>query len=130
MTAVNGRAGRRRRRLRLLDVGSDPDYRFSLANERTFLAWLRTALALVAGGVAIVQFAPDLGSKTVRIVIGVVLILTAAVIAAAARWHWAAVERAMRLGVSLPTNRLATALSYGIALAALVVVVVFIVAEA
>ena len=38
-----------------------PDYRFSLANERTLLAWLRTALALVAGGVAMTQFVPELG---------------------------------------------------------------------
>lgn len=28
--------------------GRDPDYRFSLANERTFLAWIRTALALLS----------------------------------------------------------------------------------
>jgi putative membrane protein len=35
-----------------ISSSSDPDYRFSLANERTFLAWIRTALALVAGGVA------------------------------------------------------------------------------
>ena len=33
-------------------VGRDPDYRFTLANERTFLAWIRTALALSAGGLA------------------------------------------------------------------------------
>jgi hypothetical protein len=31
----------------------EPDYRFTFANERTFLAWIRTALALIAGGVAV-----------------------------------------------------------------------------
>lgn len=36
-----------RRRPPLREVGHDPDYRFSLANERTFLAWIRTALALI-----------------------------------------------------------------------------------
>ncbi len=40
--------------------GETPDYRFSLANERTFLAWLRTALALIGGGFAVDQFLPDL----------------------------------------------------------------------
>ena len=29
-----------------------PEAQFQLANERTYLAWLRTALALVASGVA------------------------------------------------------------------------------
>ena len=33
--------------------GTEPDPRFTLANERTFLAWIRTALALIAGGVAL-----------------------------------------------------------------------------
>ena len=32
------------------DDGEEPDYRFTLANERTFLAWVRTALGLLAGG--------------------------------------------------------------------------------
>ncbi len=45
---------------RLEDEGETPDYRFSLANERTFLAWIRTALALVGGGFAVDQFLPDL----------------------------------------------------------------------
>ena len=47
-------------------VGSDPDYRFTLANERTFLAWLRTGLALVAGAVALASLVPDLGPVLVR----------------------------------------------------------------
>jgi putative membrane protein len=36
----------------------EPDFRFTLANERTFLAWIRTALALIAGGVAVAQLVP------------------------------------------------------------------------
>ncbi len=39
----------------------DPDYRFTLANERTFLTWLRTSLALIAAGVAVVQLVPEFG---------------------------------------------------------------------
>src|SRR3984893_15268857 len=33
----------------------EPDYRFTLANERTFLAWQRTALGLLAAAVAVVS---------------------------------------------------------------------------
>ena len=44
----------------------EPDYRFTLANERTFLAWIRTALALIAGGIAVVQFVPAFGIPGVR----------------------------------------------------------------
>ena len=40
--------------------GKEPDARFSYANERTFLAWNRTALALIATGVAATQLLPDL----------------------------------------------------------------------
>ncbi len=51
----------------------EPDYRFTLANERTFLAWIRTALALIAGGVAVVQFVPQFGVAGVRHALSVVL---------------------------------------------------------
>ena len=37
---------------------TEPDVRFTLANERTFLAWNRTALALVVAGLGIVQLLP------------------------------------------------------------------------
>jgi hypothetical protein len=33
---------------RVFADGAEPDPRFTLANERTFLAWIRTALALIA----------------------------------------------------------------------------------
>ena len=40
----------------LRGVGHEPDYRFTLANERTFLAYIRTALAFFAAGTAILSF--------------------------------------------------------------------------
>uniref|UniRef100_UPI0021F2A03F DUF202 domain-containing protein n=1 Tax=Mycolicibacterium gadium TaxID=1794 RepID=UPI0021F2A03F len=53
----------------LRSVGSDPDYRFTLANEWTFLAWLRTGLALLAGAVALASLVHDFGPRPFRIVI-------------------------------------------------------------
>jgi len=55
------------------DGAGDPDYRFTLANERTFLAWIRTALALIAGGVAVVQLVPDFGFPGSRRIVGALL---------------------------------------------------------
>ena len=50
------------------------DARFLLANERTLLAWLRTALALLAGAVAVFQFgerlALDLALTVVLLCLG------------------------------------------------------------
>ena len=82
--------------------GQDPDYRFSLANERTFLAWVRTALALLAGSVAIVQLADNLGTGWMRKAIGTALGLTGLAVAALAHHHWRANETAMRNGLPLP----------------------------
>ncbi|MER5862166.1 DUF202 domain-containing protein [Kitasatospora sp. NPDC002040] len=80
----------------------EPDYRFSLANERTFLAWIRTALALLAGAIALDQLAPGLAPAAVRAGLGVVLALGAAGLGAAAYRRWDRVERAIRAGGPLP----------------------------
>ncbi|QIG42991.1 DUF202 domain-containing protein [Nocardioides anomalus] len=82
-------------------VGVRPDPRFSLANERTFLAWVRTSLAMLAGGVALdaVDLDVDSGLQTALAVALVLLGLLGAVVA----WlRWAAAERAMRLHQPLP----------------------------
>jgi len=52
---------------------SEPDYRFTLANERTFLAWQRTALGLLAAAIAVVQLVPELAVPGARHVIGALL---------------------------------------------------------
>ena len=49
-------------------VGRDPDPRFTLANERTYLAWNRTALALIGGGLAAGQLL-DFHSRTARLIV-------------------------------------------------------------
>ncbi|MFG2619818.1 YidH family protein [Streptomyces sp. NPDC048507] len=111
---------------RLRDEGDTPDYRFSLANERTFLAWIRTALALVGGGFAVDQFLPDL-RWGVRVGMALALLAVGAACALRAVNHWVRCERAMRRGEDLPLSRFPVVLSLGVGLvaAAMVVVVLF-----
>lgn len=66
----------------------EPDYRFTLANERTFLAWIRTALALIAGGIAVVQFVPSFGIPGVRHGLSVALTASGGLLAALAVRRW------------------------------------------
>jgi putative membrane protein len=101
-------------------VGTAPDYRFSLANERTFLAWLRTGLALIAGGLAVAQFLPPLRVAHAREAIAVVLLLLGGSVAVGAVVRWGRTERAMRLGQELPMTRLPAVLSALVGLGALV----------
>lgn len=75
--------------------------RFSLANERTFLAWTRTALALMAGGVALEALALDLYAP-LRLAASLVLIITGIVLPVVAWFEWARVERRTREGRPLP----------------------------
>jgi putative membrane protein len=82
--------------------GDEPDYRFSLANERTFLAWMRTALAILAGGVLLEQFSTRIGPHWIVVVLAVVLGVLSAVLAVIAYLRWRANEIAMRNGRRLP----------------------------
>ena len=103
------------RRTSLDDVGEHPDYRFTLANERTFLAWIRTALALVAGGVAVVQLVPEFsGFEGGRHVLGVALIVLALVVSVACYRRWQGNELALRLNQPLPASRLPWLIAVGI----------------
>lgn len=98
------------------------DYRYTLANERTFLAWIRTSLALLAGSVAVVQFAPDLGSETFRECCGVVLAAFAGCGAVGGLLRWRSNEDAMREGRPLSTiGALPAVVAGGLALVALAV---------
>ncbi|MFD9354941.1 YidH family protein [Streptomyces sp. NPDC060031] len=108
---------------RVRDEGETPDYRFSLANERTFLAWIRTALALVGGGFAVDQFLPDL-RWGVRVSMALALLAVGAACALRAVNHWVHCERAMRRGEDLPMSRFPVVLSLGVGLVAVAMVVV------
>ncbi|WP_119289236.1 DUF202 domain-containing protein [Streptomyces sp. YIM 130001] len=111
---------------RVREEGDTPDYRFSLANERTFLAWIRTALALVGGGFAVDQFLPDL-RWGMRVALALVLLATGALCSLRAVNHWVRCERAMRRGEDLPVSRFPALLSLAVGLVALVMVAVVLV---
>jgi putative membrane protein len=84
---------------------SEPDPRFTLANERTFLAWNRTALALIAAGLAIVQLLPPFhGVPIGRELLGIPLIVLGAVVAVAAYWEMTRNQVALRRGQPLPRS--------------------------
>ncbi|WP_442113843.1 YidH family protein [Pseudomonas sp. NUPR-001] len=99
--------------------GEEPDYRFSLANERTFLAWIRTALGLLAGGLLLDQFASKLGPPVVIEGLAVAFGILAAVLCATAYLRWRANEIAMRHARRLPgTAAIALLASAGLGIAA------------
>ena len=99
------------------------DYRFSLANERTFLAWIRTALALVAGGVFAAK-GLDFDHEVWRWVIATPPIVAGAVLALDARARWRRYEEAMLDQRPLPDARGITLLSIGLGIYAIVALVV------
>lgn len=107
----------------LRGLGAAPDPRFTLANERTFLAWNRTALTLIAGGLAAVQLL-KFGVGGAGLIIGLPLLALGGVLAVGGFARWRASEIAMRTGTRLPHSRLAPALlgigATGIALLAIV----------
>ncbi|UPR30253.1 DUF202 domain-containing protein [Vibrio crassostreae] len=76
--------------------GEAPDYRFSLANERTYLAWVRTALALLAGAVAIDHLTPELADPIIRMTLSFFLCLASGLLSLFAYRRWADNERSMR----------------------------------
>lgn len=110
----------------LRSVGSDPDYRFSLANERTFLAWIRTSLALLAGGVAVLTVLPDIEPRWLRPAVGLMLLALSLLVSTISYRRWWLSERALRTGSPLPSPLLLRVVSLGIvALVAVVALAVF-----
>lgn len=108
-------------------VGQEPDYRFTLANERTFLAWVRTALALAAGGLGVISLLPDLrGSEF----LGVLLLSLSFITASSSYRRWASNEGAMRQGERLEHSRLPQMMAIGTGLVALVSAVLLIIDRA
>ena len=124
MTEGTGPAGPERP-----DPGDDPEERDAgLARERTFLAWSRTALALVVAGLGIVQLLPPFpGVSAGRHLLGIPLIVLGAVLAVAAYAEWVRNQHALRRGEPLPRSVLPWILAAtvtGIAVIAAVVVLI------
>jgi putative membrane protein len=104
-------------------VGEEPDERFTLANERTYLAWIRTSLALIGGGLAAGQLL-EFRSTAARLVVALPPILLGAVLALTSYRRWEANQRALRLREPLPTGGPPRLLALGIGAVAVVVVVI------
>ena len=92
----------------------EPDYRFTLANERTFLAWQRTALGLLAAAVAVAQLVPDLGIPGARHVLGALLALLAVLTGGMGLLRWEQADRAIRRGDPLPRHPTPAYLAVGL----------------
>jgi putative membrane protein len=112
------------------DDEQEPDYRFTLANERTFLAWIRTALALIAGGVAVAQLVPAFGIPGTRHALSVLLTAGGGLLAALAVRRWQRVQGAMRRDAELPPTRLPALLGGALLAMTILVLVVLLVPSA
>jgi putative membrane protein len=106
-----------------MKVGQEPDYRFTLANERTFLAWIRTALALLAGGVAVIELVPSFSVAGGRHLLGIPLVVLSLLLSVSAYRHWLLGERAMRLNRPLPPSILPPVLAGALSLITIVALI-------
>lgn len=123
--STNGGDERSRLARRLFPNGTEPDPRFTLANERTYLAWTRTALAFLAGGIALGAFDIDGIHPSYQKAVALLVITAGLFIAGGAAVRWVHVERALRDGRPLPVPAIIPALSL-IVFAALAVTAVMV----
>ncbi|WP_152365711.1 YidH family protein [Microlunatus speluncae] len=106
-------------------VGTEPDPRFTLANERTFLAWIRTALGFLAGGVGVMAIAGLSGPVSLEVrAAAIALIVCGVACGVGGLTRWVRNERALRQQHPLPSSPLFTVVAVGIAAVAVVAVVV------
>ena len=111
--------------------GTEPDARFTFANERTFLAWSRTALALVVAGLAIVQLLPPFpGVPVGRHLLGLPLIALGGVLAVTAYSEWVRNQHALRRGEPMPRSVLPWILAATVTLIAIIAAVVVLISAA
>lgn len=121
-----GEQARLSRRNRVAE-DAEPDYRFTLANERTFLAWVRTALALLAAGVAVGELFADVFDGFAHVALAMACVLVAAILAFGAFHRWRQVQAAMRQSAPLPSALIVRLTIVGVCIIAIVCVIVVIV---
>jgi putative membrane protein len=90
------------------------DPRNSLANERTLLAWTRTALAFIAAGLAVIQFFDRFTVPGGRRLIGLPLIVLGCVVAWVSGREWRQREDAIRAGRPIAQSRLGMVVSIAV----------------
>lgn len=103
---------------RLLIEGEDPDPRFTMANERTFLAWLRTGLALIALGLGVATFVATQERFAASVYAAAALVALGGVVSAASWFRWLRVERAVRRSEPIPRSTLGLFVAVAIAVLA------------
>jgi len=108
-------------------AGAEPDIRFSLANERTFLAWIRTSLAFLAAGIALEALELPI-EPGLRLAAALIFVILGTVAPIAAWVGWTRVERAIRTGRPLPSPALAGPIVAGTLIAGILLLVGLLVA--
>ena len=101
-------------------TSGSPTTGFTFANERTFLAWQRTALGLLAAAVALVQLVPELTVPGARRVLGVGLAVLAILTSGMGLLRWRQADRAMRRGDPLPRHPSPTYLAVGLSVVGII----------
>nr|WP_308192490.1 DUF202 domain-containing protein [Gordonia sp. 'Campus'] len=102
------------------------DARFTLAAERTMLAWVRTALGFMAAGIAVVYLAPDEDVPALDVVLGVLMVGLGAVLALLGAWRWRRTTTALVTGGEMPGPRQVIGVVAAIVVVAILVAVVMV----
>lgn len=106
-----------------------------LANERTFLAWIRTSIALMGFGFVIVKFAlfiqqislalgekSTLHSRGYSAVIGVVMVALGAIMATFSYLRYRSIEKRLNNNVFYPSRWLTTLVTLSLIIGAILLV--------
>ncbi len=103
------------------------DARFTLAAERTLLAWVRTALGFMAAGIAVVYLSPDETTPLIDVALGVLMVGLGALLAVLGAWRWRRTTRALVTGGEMPGPKQVMLVVAAIVVVAVLVAVVMVI---